>query len=232
MGAPAWRVLPVEVGDPRSLMAGSDALLASLTHAPAPTLRWYRSTHTAIVRGRSQAGLVLDGALPVVSRSTGGGAVLLTPDLLSLDVALPAGHPLLEGDLTSVFLPVGRAWRDALASMGVRDLRVHEGPATATRRGSPRQRLLADICYGTRGRGEVLVGERKLVGLAQRRRRAGALIQCGLLRRWTPGPLLAALGADPDDAELAAAAVGLDDLLEDPPDDDTVARVVSARLTR
>jgi hypothetical protein len=68
------------------------------------------------------------------------------------------------------------------------------------------------VCYATLGRGEVLSTGRKLLGLAQRRRRHGALVQCGLLRRWEPGPLLAALGADPHDPEIEAAAVGLDEL--------------------
>jgi hypothetical protein len=62
--------------------------------------------------------------------------------------------------------------------------------------------------------------------------RPGALVQCGLLRRWDPAPLLAALGADPQDAEIAGAAVGLDDLVAQPPDDGTIARVVSAGLAR
>ena len=58
----------------------------------------------------------------------------------------------------------------------------------------------------------MLAAGRKLVGLAQRRTRHGALVQCGLLLRWKPAPLLAALDADPHDPEVARAAVGLREL--------------------
>jgi lipoate-protein ligase A len=113
---------------------------------------------------------------------------------------------------------------------------VYEGAGTARRRGDARERLLAAVCYATLGRGEVLVDGRKVVGLAQRRRQAGALVQCGLLRRWRPAPLLAALGAGPRDAEIERAAVGLDDLQEtrNQPHlpDEAVMAAVEARLDR
>jgi lipoate-protein ligase A len=166
----------------------------------------------------------------VVRRFSGGGAVLLTPDMLSLDVAIPAGHPLLRGEVSAAFLPVGRAWASALGALGVGGLEVNEGPSPARRAGTPRERLLAAVCYATLGRGEVSAGGRKLVGLSQRRRRHGALVQCGLLRRWRPGPLLAALGAEPDDPEVARAAVGLDELAGAAPSDDDVMREVSRWL--
>jgi lipoate-protein ligase A len=89
----------------------------------------------------------------------------------------------------------------------------------ARRRGTERERLLAAVCYATRGRGEVLWQGRKLVGLAQRRRRHGAMVQCGMLRHWAPQHLLTSLGADSDDSEILRAAVGLAEVLPEPPDD-------------
>ena len=207
------------------------SLLAALGDDPVPTVRWYRSRTPAVVLGRGQAPLPAGAVgLPVVSRGSGGGAVLLDDGLLSLDVLLPAGHPLLHGDLGRVFDIVGAAWAAALADLGVTGLTVHFGPGTARRRGSDRERLLAAICYATVGRGEVLADGRKLVGLAQRRRRAGALVQCGLLRRWAPGRLLEALGADPCDAQVAHAAVGLDELVDPPPTDAAIMAAVERRL--
>lgn len=230
--SPGWRVEPLEVGDPPVLLARSIELLEGLTTDPRPTLRWYRSTRTAIVLGRGQRPDAARGTkdVQVLVRHSGGGAVLLDPSLLSVDVALPTGHPLLEGDLSAVFPRVGEAWRDALTDLGVADLRVHRGAGTASHRGDERDRLLAAVCYATVGRGEVLAGGRKLVGLAQRRRRPGALVQCGLLRSWDPAALLTALGADPADREIAEAAVGLDDLLADAPSDGMVIEAVSSRL--
>lgn len=166
----------------------------------------------------------------LVARHSGGGAVLMDAGLLSLDVLLPAGDPLLAGAVGAVFGRVGAAWAEALTALGVPAVTVHDGPSTAHRLGDERQRLLASVCYATLGRGEVLAGGRKLVGLAQRRRRPGALVQCGLLRRWRPEPLLAGLGFSPDDAEVAARAVGLDELVTPAPPDGTVRTAVEAAM--
>lgn len=223
-----WRRLPLEVADAAALLEGSAGLLDGLAEDPCPTLRWYRARRTAIVLGRGQRRLAVRAGpdVDLVRRESGGGAVLLDPELLSLDVAVPAGHPWLDaGDLGAVFTRVGAAWAEALAALGLRGAVVHDGPSTTPRATDARSTLLAAVCYATLGRGEVRVGARKLVGLSQRHRRHGVLVQCGLLRRWGPGALLAALGADPGDAEVTGAAVGLDELLTPAPDD---ARVIAA----
>lgn len=232
--SPPWRVEPLAVDEPRVLLETGLSALERLAEDPVPTLRWYRSTRTAVVLGRGQAAAMAAHAtaeVDVLTRYSGGGAVLMDPDLLSLDVVLPAGHPWLTADLAAVFDRVGEAWAAALGELGLSGLAVHRGAATARHRGSERERLLAAVCYATLGRGEITAGGRKLVGLAQRRRRPGALVQCGLLRRWRPGPLLTALGADPRDAEIHAAAVGLDDLLAVPPEDAEVTAAVTRVLT-
>lgn len=227
-----WQVGEIIDAAPAALVAATEAAVDAVAADGTPRLRWYRATSTALVRGRAQARLPLSGAgVPVLDRLTGGGAVLLGPDLLSCDVIVPAGHPLAVEPMPT-FDRVGAAWRDALAALGVAGLRLHRGPATAVPRGDARQRLLAAVCFATRARGEVLLGDAKLVGLAQRRRRTGVLVQCGLLRRWRPGPLLAALGGDADDPHVATAAVGLDDVLTHPPGDAAIADAVSERLAR
>lgn len=230
--------MPLAEGEPSTLLADGLALFDRLAADPRPVLRPYRSDRTAIVLGRGQAHDLAATSTPsveVLTRASGGGAVLMDPHLVSLDVLVPAGHPLLgrAGDLGAVFLEVGRAWAEALTPLGVPDLAVFIAAAAARRRGTPRERLLAAVCYATLGRGEVTTGGRKLVGLAQRRRRPGALVQCGLLRRWSPGALLAALGGDPDDAEVHAAAVGLDETAAgNVSDEEVVARVVTALRAR
>jgi lipoate---protein ligase len=225
----AWARLGLETGDPAALLMRSVELFEQMAQRPTPTLWWYRPNSAAIVLGRGQRGLRLETPLPVLERSSGGGAVLLDPSMLSLDVLLPSDHPLLDGDVGAVFGHVGRAWAAALGALGVPDVSVHTEPSAARRQGEGRERLLAAVCYATAGRGEVLAGGRKLVGLSQRRRRWGALVQCGMLRRWEPGPLLEALGA-PRDPDILTAAVGLDDLLRDPPDDRTVMDAVERRM--
>lgn len=224
----AWRVESLKIDTAANLLTAGIAAFEALTDAPTPTLRWYRSSAPAIVLGRGQAAVELrDVGNAVVSRFSGGGAVWLSPDVLSLDVLLPASHPWASERLTEAFDHVGAAWLAGLRALGIHELSLHEGPSTARRRGTDRERLLAAVCYATRGRGEVFWRDRKLVGLAQRRRRHAALVQCGLLRRWRPHHLLAALGADPDDPEIVHAAVGLAELGHDPPTDDEVIATVS-----
>ena len=229
-GAAGWRLLGLERDEPSALLDRGLALLDALADQPAPALRWYVPTSAAIVLGRGQRLEAAAGGLPVVTRHSGGGAVLMDQALLSLDVLLPAGHAWLEEDLGAVFLRVGEAWAAALADLGVRELTVHREASAARRLGGERERLLAAICYALPGKGEVLHRGRKLVGLAQRRRRHGALVQCGLLRAWRPAALLAALGAAPDDREVHAAAAGLGDLLPEAPDDAAVMAAVEQRM--
>jgi lipoate-protein ligase A len=225
--------LPLHTAGAEELLAAGVAMLDSLADDPQPTLRWYRSTDAALVLGRGQHARLFAGAdLPVVGRFSGGGAVLMDDGLLSLDVLVPAGHPLLDGDLSAPFERIGEAWAAALVELGVPDVVVHRGPATTPRRASERDRLIAAICYATLGRGEVTSGGRKIVGLAQRRRRPGALIQCGLLRRWHPEPLLRALGAAVDDEQIRTAAAGLEDFLPSPPSDERIMTAVEAALGR
>lgn len=231
--AMTWRTLPFEHSDAATLIAGSAQLLDDLADNPVPTLRWYRATDRALILGRGQSPqLVARTELPIVTRFSGGGAVLMDDGLLSLDVLIPADHPLLGTDLSAVFLTAGRAWARALTTLGAHDVAVHAGAAQAQRRGSARQQLLAAICYATLGRGEVTVGGRKVVGLSQRRRRPGALVQCGLLRHWHPQALLQAFGGNADDDEILSAAVGLDELVDDPPDDETLMAAVNHELAQ
>jgi lipoate-protein ligase A len=228
-----WRMVPLQVDDAATLLDDGMAAFDAMADTPVPTLRWYRSTAPAIVLGRGQAGVRLrDVGITVVTRFSGGGAVWLSPDVLSLDVLLPTGHPWASQRLTEAFDHVGAAWLAGLRDLGVTGLTVHDGPSTARRRGTTRERLLAAVCYATRGRGEVFWHDRKLVGLAQRRRRHGALVQCGVLRRWRPQRLLTALGADPDDAEICHAAIGLDDISGPTPSDDDVIAAVSTAFRR
>lgn len=145
--------------------------------------------------------------LALVRRRSGGGAVLVGPDdPLWVDVDLPADDPLATVDVSASFGWLGRAWADVLGAAG-HDAHVRRGAYDPGRWG-------ARICFAGRGPGEVFVDGRKVVGIAQRRTRAGARFQCAVLRRWDPG-LLIDLVLEPDEAaaarrDLATAALGLD----------------------
>ncbi len=127
--------------------------------------------------------------LEVVRRLTGGGAVLVAPGMQTwLDLWIPRPDPLFEDDVISSAFWVGELWSYALGLLGVRGATVHKGRAST----GEWPKLL---CFAGLGPGEVLVGGRKLSGLAQRRDRDGAWFHSVALGRWEPAPLLALLRA-------------------------------------
>jgi lipoate-protein ligase A len=106
----------------------------------------------------------------LVRRRSGGGAVFVAPGAqVWLDLFVPVGDPLYDVDVSRGARFVGELWREALVALelvGV-DFAVHTGPLLA----SPWSRLW---CFSGVGPGEVSSHGQKLVGVSQRRSRAGA----------------------------------------------------------
>ncbi len=134
-----------------------------------------------------------DGAEVVVRRS-GGGAVVLEPGVsVWVDVVLPRRDPLWDDDVSTSARWLGQAWVTALSSLGI-DAAVHDGP-------TDRHAMARAACFAGLGPGEVVSSGRKLVGISQRRTRAGARFQCVA---YTASPPVAALvglvgeGSDPE----------------------------------
>jgi lipoate---protein ligase len=152
---------------------------------------------TAIVEGRpqgvwslaSEAALVLgsgqrppedwappDG-LPLVRRGTGGGAVLCDEDYLMLDLALPPGDPRVPDDTTESYRWLAARIAAALETLGLEGLSLVE-PLALRRLDDVAREAGRTACFAGLGPYELLDREgRKLVGLAQRRRRGGVLLQ-------------------------------------------------------
>ena len=168
-----------------------------------------RVTDVALVLGSTQSDEVVDrsrvdaAGISVVNRSSGGGAVLVTPDdPVWVDVWVPSGDPLWNPQVDRAFDWLGRAWVDALTRTGIPGLTAHaEGFVACTRWSSA-------VCFGGVGAGEVVAGDgRKVVGLAQRRNRQGAWFHGACVVRWDPAPLVELLALEP--AERQAAVIGL-----------------------
>jgi lipoate-protein ligase A len=159
-------------------------------------------TEPALVLGSTQpASVVATGAsVEVVHRRSGGGAVLVVPgEQLWLDVLLPLGDRRWDPDVGRSFLWLGDAWVAALDAVGVGASR-HEGAMARTRWSSL-------VCFAGLGPGE-LVGPSggKLVGISQRRSRAGARFQCSVpLVPWDPAPILGLLALSTGERAEAAA---------------------------
>ena len=174
-----------------------------------PTVWVVEATEVAVVIGSTQPESVVAPGVNAVRRRSGGGAVLVEPGaLVWVDVLVPAGDRLWEHDVGRAFAWLGRAWVAALADAGVAGAEVHEGPLVTNGWSEL-------VCFAGLGPGEVTVDGAKVVGMCQRRTRAGALFQCAALIDWQPRRMLDHLALDDDERErgrqeLAAAARGLD----------------------
>ena len=94
---------------------------------------------------------------------------------------------------------LGAVWVRALASLGM-GTDWHRGAMVCTA-------WCRQVCFAGLGPGEVTTGGQKVVGIAQRRTRAGSLFQCAALLRWDPQRMVNLLGLDAGaTAELARMA--------------------------
>src|SRR5512146_1117243 len=179
-GSDSWRVLPFSDAPMGRQLALSEALLAGLAQSQRPALRWYVPRAEALVIGNGQKPRIADfdacaeRDIAIYRRTSGGTAVFVNGDLLSLDVALPTSHPLATSDVVDAYRWMGELWQEALVSLGAakaRALPVEEARSQPSLAQNDPLRL---ACYGTLSPWEVVVGRRKLVGLCQVRRRPGA----------------------------------------------------------
>jgi lipoate---protein ligase len=179
--------------------------------APVTPAVWvFDVTAPALVLGSAQPWAAADAAacaaagVDVVRRRSGGGAVLLEPGaIVWFDVVVPAALLLRAGvgvDVARSMTWLGQAIDAALASLGVAGTAVHAGPMVTT----PWSRA---VCFDGVGPGEVVAPSGKLVGISQRRTRAGARFQCAAHTRWSPERVVALLSPPrPTAAELAPVA--------------------------
>ena len=169
----------------------------------------------ALVLGSTQSVTDVDAAaatalgVDVVRRRSGGGAVLVERDIVTwVDLCVPAGDPLWQDDVGRAAWWVGEAWAEALGRLGVGGTVVHRGGLVSTA-------WSARVCFAGLGPGEVRVGAAKVVGVSQRRTRAGAVFQTAALTHWDPAATVACLAVDDRataGADLAGAAAGVADL--------------------
>jgi len=179
-------------------------LFAPRDHAGAATVVCCDVAADALVLGSTQPWDrdPADVGMPVVRRRSGGGAVLVGPGrVVWVDVFMPAGHPQWDDDVGRAFWFLGEAWTAALESLGVAGGVVHRGPLVQ----SPYSR---QVCFAGLGAGEVTVDGRKVVGMAQRRTRKGALFQCAVALWWDAAVMAELLQLGPEAEVVLADAVG------------------------
>ncbi len=191
----AWRLLAPVVRDAAVLLGQFQAVLEAVGAGQAPpTVCCERWASSALILGAGQS--AADANLPgcrargvaVVRRLAGGTAVYATPDYLSFAVVAPAAHPLVSGALMATYRRLGEAVVAACAALGLST------------------RLIAPY--------EVLVGNRKLVGVAQVRRFGAVAYVGGLYRTLIPAEQGICLAGDAAlraerAAQLAACTIDL-----------------------
>ena len=162
----------------------------------------------ALVLGSTQPASDVDevaaarAGVEVVRRRSGGGAVLLRPGkAVWVDVLVPHDDPLWQDDVGRAAHWLGAVWAAALG-----------GGATVHRGRTLHSRWSRRVCFGGLGPGEVLARESgpKVVGISQRRTRAGARFQCVALGEWDVVGLVGLLALSPAEREDAAVELAED----------------------
>lgn len=154
------RVLVDEPATGAYNMARDEALLAEAI----PTLRLYgwRPACVSLGRAQTEADIDLDAAraygLDVVRRATGGGAILHNAQEVTYAVILPLDHPGLPRDIPGSFALMSAGVVEALRALGL--------PAAIE---SVKDNTREALCYVRKQGTNVVVGERKISGGAQRR---------------------------------------------------------------
>lgn len=224
-----WHIIPLTSADQQVHIERSEQFLREAAPGTPPVLYWSQAQPAGVVLGFSQKETVInpmaqtEETLPLYHRRAGGTAVLVGTDLLALDAILPAEHPLVQTDIVESYRWFGETWVRALRLLGVTTRVVTPDEAhtqrVLARRDEVREResVLHRACYASNSSYEVVVGERKLVGLDMIRRRNGSLLQAGILLRWQSARLAELLGHTPAEQdllrrELPNRAVGLDEL--------------------
>jgi lipoate-protein ligase A len=207
----------------------SEQVLMEASPGDPALLYWSQAESPGLVLGFSQKASVLNPKvlsaqpIPLYHRRAGGTSVLVGSELLSLDVILPAGHPLILPDIVESYRWFGIAWVNTLERLGIESRVVLPEEAHAQQAlfkeeaTSSKEAILRRSCFGSLSSYEVVAQGRKVVGLDMIRRRTGSLLQAGVLLSWNVEPLVELLGHTQEEQAilregLPERAVGLDTL--------------------
>lgn len=175
MGPLTCRLLPYAIADGPANMAADEALLATAVAGRA-SLRFYGWATATVSLGYFQPERVrredaLLAPLPYVRRPS-GGATLVHHHEITYALALPPGPPWQSEY-------AGPHWlrrMHGIIALALGDL----GVAARAHALTPGQEFPGFLCFHHFAAGDLLIGEAKVVGSAQRRQR-GALLQHGAI---------------------------------------------------
>lgn len=193
-----WRLLITPARSGAYHMALDHAVLEQVGagHAP-PTLRFFSWEPACLSLGQAQPAADADldriraRGWQIVRRPTGGRAILHT-DEITYSVALPGGHPLVQGDIVSSYRQLSAALLRGLELIGLNahaDKRLDR--ITEAEKGP--------VCFEVPSDYEITADGAKLIGSAQVRKFDGVLQHGTLPLRGDITRIVDAL-AFPDDA--------------------------------
>ncbi|MBN0988129.1 lipoyl protein ligase domain-containing protein [Amphritea pacifica] len=164
----------------------------------------------------------------MIRRRSGGGAVLAGPWMLSVTVFIPPEHPVAKQNIIEIFSWLEQIWIAALRACNVPCKGVDQAMIDRSKTISQEQNLKW-ACYASLSHGEVVSEDgRKLVGLAQIRKRKGVALVSGLhlspcdwqqlssvvVDKPEQGSALEALNSDAQSLSGISAEVLLPDLIQ------------------
>lgn len=178
----SWRLIITPDRDGAYNMALDHAILEQVGAGNLPpTLRLFSWNPPCLSLGQAQPATDIDleriraRGWTVVRRPTGGRAILHT-DEITYSVALPEGHPLVQGDIVTSYRRLSAALLGALERLGLAaqaDRRAARAPANSK----------GPVCFEVPSDYEITAGGRKLLGSAQVRK-FGGVLQHGSLPLW------------------------------------------------
>ncbi len=204
----AWRLIVHDKAEPAWNMAFDEVVLErALAHGGPATVRFFGWDRPAITIGYAiDAAATLDldecerRGVPVVRRVTGGGLVFHGWDL-TYAITFPRDAIAPGQGLIEIFWTINRAFASALEGFGVRAGLLEGGDAP----GPP-----AGACFARPTRYDLVVGGKKLVGNAQRRRRNWLLNHGSMPLSDGYRELLPLLRDEREAAAFETQSVGLD----------------------
>jgi lipoate-protein ligase A len=201
----ACRLLPFDASDGPSNMATDQVMLESAA-AGIASLRFYEWTEATLSLGYFQPAQLRETEerwqqLPFVRRPSGGQALVHDREL-TYALALPAGHPWQHpAEPAGAWVPrVHGVIALALGSLGI---------STARATGISRCRACPFLCFQVPAPGDLMIGQHKVVGSAQRKRRGTFLQHGAVLLASSPfAPML------PGVSDLTGNKIALTDLAD------------------
>jgi hypothetical protein len=221
----SWEVV-FEQGPAEELFRATDSALL-LAGPNTRIVRVLTVSEPTIVLGSAQSSDVLrsvPNGVAVVRRRSGGGAVWLDPDaMVWFDVIIGSADPLWQPDVGRSMWWVGELFTSLVGSLiGSLIGPGRESAVEVHRGGMVRHELDRLVCWTGLGAGEVTAvpvlpeatdpargaARPKVVGVAQKRVRTGALFQVGVLLAHSQYLLAPVVGVDPEVIRASEFPIG------------------------